>query len=87
MSDSHKMPEAEVSIRLAHFLLQRKFAISTIRVAIDGAQLKTGNKVHFNLVAFMKELGWTTDQAPGTWPAKYINKHIDGAMEIHSSPR
>lgn len=85
MSDSNKMPEAEVSIRLAHFLLQQKMAASPVRVAIDGAQVRTGDKIHFELVLFMKELGWVT-QASGSWQATYTNKCIGGAIEIHSAP-
>ncbi|KGM38548.1 hypothetical protein JY96_21735 [Aquabacterium sp. NJ1] len=61
-------------------------ATSPVRVAIDGAQVKTGDRIHFELVSFMKELGWTTTQASGSWQATYMNKCIDGAIEIHSAP-
>lgn len=52
-----KMPEAEVSIRLALFLIDKKLTASDVEIAIDGAQIKTGNKIHFKILDFLKSQG------------------------------
>jgi hypothetical protein len=41
-----KMPEAEVSLRLAIHLIENNLTISDVDVAIDGAQVKTTNTIH-----------------------------------------
>ena len=42
MVNRNKMPEAEVSLRLAFFLVENKHATDIVRVAIDGAQVRLG---------------------------------------------
>ena len=41
MDPEKKMPEAEVSLRLAFYLIERGLVTSDVHVAIDGAQVKT----------------------------------------------
>jgi hypothetical protein len=52
---TQKMPEAEVSLRLAFSLFERGLVASTVEVAIDGAQVRTGRTVHFPIGDFMSE--------------------------------
>lgn len=87
MSNTNKMPEAEVSIRLAHFLLLNQMAVSPVRVAIDGAQVKTDERIHFQLESFMNSLGWVKSQSQesGSWRGRYTNQNVQGVIEIHSS--
>lgn len=53
-----RMPEAEVSLRLAFHVigLQRKH--SPVRVAIDGAQVKIGRSQIFPIMQFLECHGW-----------------------------
>ncbi len=64
------MPEAEVSLRLAFWLLERGYADGRVDVAIDGAQVRVGETVHFDLPRFLLERDWrklsTTDACCGT---------------------
>ena len=52
-----KMPEAEVSLRLAFFLIQRGIAAGDVHVAIDGAQIRTSDTVHFAIEEFLRPAG------------------------------
>lgn len=80
------MPEAEVSLRLAIFLIENELASSNVSVAIDGAQIRTGNIIHFDIDEFLRvncikkitsNLGWQ-----GTYQLKSYNRFI----EVHSRP-
>jgi hypothetical protein len=47
------MPEAEVSLRLAFWLLEHIPVDGPVEVAIDGAQVPINDTVHFDLLGFM----------------------------------
>ena len=47
------MSEAEVSLRLAFYLLDYDLAASDVEVAIDGAQVKTGETIQFRIGDFI----------------------------------
>jgi len=51
------MPEAEVSLRLAFWLVQNNRVKGGVRVAIDGAQVAIGEDIHFPLLNFMNSNG------------------------------
>lgn len=53
LDNPEKMPEAEVSLRLAVFLLKNKFVSSDVFVTLDGAQIKTGNTIHFHIFTWV----------------------------------
>jgi hypothetical protein len=80
----NKMPEAEVTLRLAIALIEQDYAISTVESAIDGAQVKTNTTTHFPIVKFLKELGWHSDKANSI-----VIRALDGfscgttALDIH----
>ena len=84
-SSSQVMPEAEVSLRLAIHLLSSGRAKGTILVAIDGAQVRLGEKVHFSVRDFMRDHGWHCDSAE-RWQVTYHNDSLPGAIEVHSRP-
>lgn len=56
-----KMAEAEVSLRLAFYLINKRLTDGKVTVCIDGAQLKTLNQIHFDLSSFMKSNGWVKE--------------------------
>ena len=86
MAAKEKMPEAEVSIHLAHFLITKGLVIGDVRVAIDGAQVQTKNTVHFPLIEFMNALGWKRNVGTSTWQAAYRHEKFTESIVVHSSP-
>jgi hypothetical protein len=58
---SDRMPEAEVALRLAAFLLSLPRSGSIASVAIDGASLKVRNLIVLDIGRFMTGAGWEQD--------------------------
>jgi hypothetical protein len=85
MPADRKMTEAEVSIRLGLYLLRNGLSAGDVSVAIDGAQVKTGNTVHFDLPAFMAEMGCQLRGDVG-WQGRYTVEGSDFDIVVHSSP-
>ncbi len=52
------MPEAEVSLRLAFYLISKNKVSSNVTVSIDGAQIKTNENTHFDIRGFLKCEDW-----------------------------
>ena len=67
------MPEAEVSLRLAFHLLQHKESDGEASAAIDGAQVRVGQREIFPIEQFLAEHGWTQESQSGrnTWQGSY----------------
>ncbi|OIR24973.1 hypothetical protein [Bathymodiolus thermophilus thioautotrophic gill symbiont] len=86
MLPKDRMPEAEVTLRLAIALIEQGHAISTVTSAIDGAQVKTGTTVHFPIVEFLNELGWSGNGKSESWQCIYNHNNYKQAISIHSSP-
>jgi hypothetical protein len=63
MLPSDKMLEAEVSLRLGFFSIERGYAASDASVAIDGAQVQTKNRVYFPMIDFLTANGWQQTKA------------------------
>ncbi|NLI90868.1 MAG: hypothetical protein GX434_01305 [Peptococcaceae bacterium] len=80
------MSEAEVSLRLALYLIKNHLVKSNVSVALDGAQIKTGNEIHFPIEAFLTEnLCENISQNPG-WQGVYKLGQYEQQIEIHSYP-
>lgn len=86
MAETAKMPEAEVSLRLAVWLIDQGLADATVEVAIDGAQVQVLDIVHFGLPEFMEQEGWSQLTAGTAWQChwRHPGKRVD--IRIHSSP-
>lgn len=81
-----RMPEAEVSIRLALFLAHNSLVTGDIDVAIDGAQVQNGDVTHFPIEAFLTSERLVRDGgSPDSWQARYHIDGIDLALNIHSA--
>jgi hypothetical protein len=80
------MPEAEVSLRMAFYLLRSGLTDQPIRVAIDGAQIKTADVMHFDIDEFLSRCGCSQIRASSTWRASYRHARTAGTLEIHSIP-
>lgn len=81
-----KMPEAEVSLRLAFGLFERGLVASTVEVAIDGAQIRTGTTVHFPIESFMQDMGWHFLGPVKEWRGVYKHRKYRDNLLVHSSP-
>src|SRR5512138_448032 len=81
-----RMAEAEVSLRLAFWLAASGRTTGESRVAIDGAQVKTKDAVHFDVPLFMGEAGWAKCGSSQTWQGTYRRADLVAGIAIHSSP-
>src|SRR6266404_3725355 len=87
MNIQQKMPEAEVSLRLAFYLIRSGLAKADVHVAIDGAQVRTTNTIHFGIAEFLKELGWLKALRDDIWQGEYSHsQHQLHRVIIHSNP-
>ena len=76
------MPEAEVSLRLALFLLTRRYVVRDVRVAIDGAQVQVGSRSVFDIRAFLASRCHT--HVGDQWRGLYQVDQAEHRIEIHS---
>ncbi len=86
LTDNAKMPEAEVSLRLATWLIDQGFADATVEVAIDGAQVQVLETVHFDLAGFMEHGGWSKQAAGAAWQSDWVHPGRSVGIRIHSNP-
>lgn len=83
-----RMPEAEVALRLAEFILSLPNSGAMASVAIDGASIKVGDAVIFDIGRFMAGTGWeqTKELQVGrnAWTGAY--RRGDKTIRVHSRP-
>ncbi|WP_457093438.1 hypothetical protein [Microvirga sp. P5_D2] len=83
-----RMPEAEVALRLAEFILSLPGSGAMASVAIDGAGIKVGNAVVFDIGRFMTGMGWEQVKEPQVgrtaWTGAYCRG--DKTIRVHSRP-
>jgi hypothetical protein len=83
-----RMPEAEVALRLAEFILSLPGSGAMASVAIDGASIKVGDAVVFDIGCFMSSTGWDQVKAPQisrtAWTGTY--RRGDKTIRVHSRP-
>ena len=86
MDPEKKMPEAEVSLRLAFYLIEHNLVASDVQVAIDGAQVKTSNTIHFAIAEFLRSLKWAKTSSDDVWQGSYEHSQYRPKVIIHSNP-
>lgn len=79
-----RMPEAEVSLRLAIHLITSGRAVEGVTVAIDGAQVKTGETIHFSVADFLRTHGWEPATVGERWQGCYRHASSMQTITIHS---
>ncbi|MBM1172266.1 hypothetical protein [Microvirga arabica] len=83
-----RMPEAEVALRLAEFILSLPGSGAMASVAIDGASIKVGDAVIFDIGRFMAGTGWEQTKEPqvgrNAWTGTY--RRGDKTIRVHSRP-
>lgn len=80
-----KMPEAEVTLRLAISLIEDGKTTEPVSVAIDGAQVRTGRTVHFPIVEFLNSMGWHGSNQNDRWQCTYAKTGYSATINVHSS--
>lgn len=86
MLPADKMPEAEVTLRLAMSLISSGMVLGKVRTAIDGAQIKTSQTIHFQIVEFLASYGWTNISTKERWQTDYKHAKYSNTIEVHSTP-
>ena len=81
-----RMPEAEVTLRLAIYLIENNLAKGNVGASIDGAQVKTGDTVHFPILSFLNDKGWVGNENAPVWRTTFTHSDFDAAIIIHSTP-
>lgn len=51
------MQEAEVSLRIAIYYIKSQYTANDVSVSLDGAHIKTGNTMHFDIYSFLSNQG------------------------------
>jgi len=80
-----KMSEAEVSLRLAFYLLNNDLVNSDVDVAIDGAQIKTLDKLHFPITEFLQQNMCIRCEPGIGWSGSY-SLSSPYRINIHTTP-
>ena len=79
------MKEAEVSLRVAIEYIKSGQTEKDVRVAIDGAQIKTEDRIHFQITDFMKDIGFEKDvYVSDTWQGRYTLEGYEAGIVVHS---
>jgi hypothetical protein len=86
MATADRMSEAEVSLRVAFYLLDSDLAASVVDVAIDGAQVRTGEAIHFSIAEFIAQNACTPDTLLSSWQGTYCRAGARFRVRIHSTP-
>jgi hypothetical protein len=79
-----RMPEAEVSLRMALGLIASGAIVETIDVAIDGAQIRTLETTHFPIAEFLASLGWSQVDGGNGWRGMYLHPDFTLGFRVHS---
>jgi hypothetical protein len=83
------MSEAEVSLRLAFWLVRKKLVSdddNSILVAIDGRQAKAGGTVVFDVTDFLRENHWSKTDRKSDWRGTYRCSDAASRLVILSTP-
>lgn len=69
------MTEPEVSLRLAMYYIKNHLTEQDVKVSIDGAHIKTGKVLHFDIERFLRENNFVKmDEDFGRWQGRYCIK-------------
>lgn len=81
------MQEAEVSLWVALYYIRNQLTAQDIKVSIDGAHIRTGNIVHFDIWNFTKEHGMSKmDGIMERWQGEYAVEGSSNRIIISSVP-
>jgi hypothetical protein len=82
------MPQPEVSLRLAEFILELSGSGAMASVAIDGAGIRVGDALVFDIGRFMAATGWDpvkeAQVGRSAWTGAY--RRGDKTIRVHARP-
>ena len=81
------MTEPEVSLRLAMYYIKNHLTEQDVKVSIDGAHIKTGKVLHFDIERFLRENNFVKmDEDFGRWQGRYCIKGQRAEIILESIP-
>lgn len=81
------MQEAEVSLRIALYFIRNKFTHKDVTVSLDGAHIKTGDTIHFNIFSFLRDQDCKKISGPvDSWQGIYEVAGCAPRIVISSTP-
>lgn len=81
------MTEPEISLRIAMIYVQSGATSENIIVSIDGAHIKTIETVHFDIVVFLQNRGYSKiDTETNRWQGEYQNPIFPQHIIVCSKP-
>ena len=81
------MQEAEVSLRVALHFIMNGLTKENVKVSLDGAHIKTGNQIHFDIFKFLSDNQCKKlDSDAERWQGVYQVQDFEKQLEIVSTP-
>lgn len=81
------MTEPEVSLYVALYYITNRLTDKNIHVSIDGAHIKTGSTIHFNIYEFYDKNGFLKrDLNHDRWQGEYEIAGYDAHIIVSSTP-
>lgn len=81
------MTEAEVSLYIALYYIRNGLTDKDVHVSIDGAHVKTGETIHFDILKFYSEQGFLKlDDDTDRWQGKYAVEGFNPNVIVCSTP-
>lgn len=81
------MQEAEVSLRVALYFIRNGYTYKDVNVSLDGAHIKTGNTIHFDIYSFLSSQECKKVNGPiDDWQGTYEVSGYTSRMIISSTP-
>ncbi len=82
-----RMPEAEVTLRLAEYLSEHPGFGGHVEAAIDGASVRVADAEVFDIEGYLAAAGWSRDQTvsgKNAWATYYRRRNA--TLRVHSRP-
>ena len=81
------MTEPEVSLRLAMYYIKNQLTEQDVKVSIDGAHIKTGSILNFDIKRFLSENHCVkTDEDSDRWQGRYCIRGQSADLILDSIP-
>jgi hypothetical protein len=58
--------------------------VSDVQVALDGAQVRTSDVIHFGIAELLRALDWLKSTAGDIWQDTYAHTRYEPKIVIHS---
>ena len=86
MQDNTRIPEAQVALSLALWLIREGLVRDTVSVSIDGAMVSVHGIEIFDPVSFLSGRGWDRREPENKWSGSFVRSGSTSVIEVHSRP-